>query len=75
MGNENIQEMQTIDYEKEDWSPSSHQNGNSYRDLLVIDLERVPNRRESRWQVKNPKSRQNKEVEFIPRIEIYDEAA
>ena len=48
MGNENIQEMQTIDYDKKDWSPKSHQNHETYRNILVKDLERVPKRRECR---------------------------
>ena len=35
--------MQTKDYEKKDWSLKSHENRESYRDILVKDLERVPN--------------------------------
>ena len=46
--------MQTKDYEKKD-----HQNRESYRDILVKDLEKVPNRRGSRWRMKNPDRRQN----------------
>ena len=49
MGNENIREMQTIDNEKKDCPRKSHQNRESYRDILVKDLERVPNIREIRW--------------------------
>ena len=37
MGNENIQEMLTIDNEKKDWSRKSHQNREIYRDILVKD--------------------------------------
>ena len=67
MENEDIHEMQKKDYENKDWSPKSHENDESYRDILVKDLERVPNKRGCRWRMKTPKSRKNKDsVEFIP---------
>ena len=40
--------MQYQDFEKKDWSPKSYQNRKSYRDILVKDLEQVPNRKESK---------------------------
>ena len=33
IGNEDIHEMQTKDYEKKDWSPKSRQNCESYRHI------------------------------------------
>ena len=60
MGNEDKLEMQTKDYERK-----YHQNCESYRDILVKDLERVSKRRDRRWRMRTLKSRQNEEVEFI----------
>ena len=39
--------MQTKDHEKKD-----HQDRESYKDILVKGLEKVPSRRGSRWQMK-----------------------
>ena len=52
--------MQTKDYEKKD-----HQNRESYRDILVKDLEKVPNRRGSRWRMTNLQNRDEKVDSFI----------
>ena len=42
--NEDIHNMQTRDDEKKD-----HQNRETYKDISVKDLEKVPNRNGSRW--------------------------
>ena len=60
IGNEDIHDMQATDDEKKD-----HPNRKTYKDILVKDLEKVPNKDGSRWRRKNPESRQNEEVEFI----------
>ena len=52
MENENIQEIQYQDFEKKDHSPNSHQNCESYKDILVKDLEKLPSRRGNRWRMK-----------------------
>ena len=52
--------MQATDNEKKD-----HSNCKTYKDILVKDLEKVPNKDGSQWRRKNPESRQNEEVEFI----------
>ena len=59
IGNEDIHDMQARDDEKKD-----HTNRKTYKDMLVKDLEKVPNKDGSRWRRKNPESRQNEEVEF-----------
>ena len=49
IGNEDIHNILTKDDEKKD-----HQNREIYKDILVEDLEKVPNRNGSRWRRKNP---------------------
>ena len=60
IGNEDIHDMQATDDEKKD-----PPNRKTYKDILVKELEKVPNKDGSRWRRKNPESRQNEEVEFI----------
>ena len=52
MENGNIQEIQYQDFEKKYYSPNSHQNRKSYKDILVKDLEKLPSRRGNRWRMK-----------------------
>ena len=72
MKNEDIHAMQTKDYEKKD-----HQNRESYKDILVKDLEKVPNRRRSRWRMKILKIERTKKSNLFiaPPIKIYDGVA